>query len=81
MIFALVLIQFMGYWNEFAITNMLITETELKTVSITLMSTSPDEYSYSMALLVLSAIPSFIFFTVFQKQIINSNLTMGAIKG
>ena len=81
MLFAMLLIQFMGYWNEYAITNMLTTKMSLKTVSITLMSTSEADYTYMMALLVLSALPSLLFFTVFQKRIINSNLTMGAIKG
>ena len=80
-IFALILIQFMGYWNEFALTNLLTDELSLKTISITLMSVGEDDYNYTMALMVLSAIPMFIFFTVFQKKIVNSNVTMGAVKG
>lgn len=80
-IFALILVQFMGYWNEFALTNLLTDELSLKTISITLMSVGDDDYNYTMALMVLSAIPMFIFFTVFQKQIVNSNVTMGAVKG
>lgn len=80
-IFALVLIQFMGYWNEFALTNLLTSDFSLRTISITLMSTGDDDYSYTMALMVLSAIPMFIFFTAFQKQIVNSNVTVGSVKG
>ena len=83
-IFAIVLVNFMGYWNEYAIANLLITEMNFKTISVNLMMTASYQMtsyrSYSFALLVMSALPTLLFFTIFQKGIIKGNLTMGSLK-
>lgn len=83
-IFAIVLINFMGYWNEYAIANLLITKMDFKTISVNLMMTASYQMSsyksYSFALLVLSALPTLLFFTIFQRGIIKGNLTMGSLK-
>ena len=83
-IFAIVLINFMGYWNEYAIANLLITRMDFKTISVNLMMTASYQMSsykaYSFALLVLSALPTLLFFTIFQRGIIKGNLTMGSLK-
>ena len=84
-IFSVALIQFMGYWNEYAISNLLITAPELNTISISVMMTSTDTGSayptYTYALLVMAALPSLIFFTVFNKAITKGGLALGSVKG
>ena len=74
----------MGYWNEYAIANLLITRMDFKTISVNLMMTASYQMSsykaYSFALLVLSALPTLLFFTIFQRGIIKGNLTMGSLK-
>ena len=83
-IFAIVLVNFMGYWNEFAIANMLITNPSLRTISVNIMMTADAgaRYNtYTFALLTLSAIPTFLFFTIFQKGITSGGLTLGSLKG
>mgnify|MGYP002802655571 CR=1 FL=1 len=84
-IVSIALVQFMGYWNEYAISNLLITEPELRTISISVMMTAGDtggNYpTYTYALLVMSALPSLIFFTIFNKSITKGGLAMGSIKG
>ncbi len=81
-IIALVLTQFMGYWNEFALVNLLVSEPELRTISINVMMTSSSIYqTYTFALLVLSALPTLFFFTVFQKRITQGGIAVGSVKG
>lgn len=80
---AIVLVQFMGYWNEFAIANLLITDPNLWTISIAIMHTDSSAIyiTYAFALLLLSAVPTFIFFTSFQKGITRGGLSLGSLKG
>ena len=79
---SMVLVQFMGYWNEFAIVNLLVSQQNLRTIAINVMLTSSSVYmTYTFALLVLSAVPTFVFFTVFQKRITQGGLSLGSIKG
>lgn len=84
-IMSIALVQFMGYWNEFAISNLLITDMQLRTISISVMMTSTNTGSayptYTFALLVCSALPSLIFFTIFNKHITTGGLSLGAVKG
>lgn len=81
-VIAMVLVQFMGYWNEFAIVNLLVSDQTLRTISINVMMTGSSIYlGYTFALLVLSALPTFLFFTVFQKKITEGGLSMGSVKG
>lgn len=81
-VISMILVQFMGYWNEFAIVNLLVSEQNLRTISINVMLTSSSVYmTYTFALLVLSAVPTFVFFTVFQKRITQGGLSLGSIKG
>lgn len=84
-IVSLGVINFMGFWNEYAIANLLIgQEFDLRTINVGIMmasnSVGATYYYYMFMLLTLSAIPNFIFFTVFQKRIM-TGVAMGGIKG
>ena len=79
------IINFMGYWNEYAIANLLIgTQFDLRTINIGVMLSERKDgqpnYVYQFMLLTLSAIPNFVFFTIFQRYILNG-LTLGGVKG
>lgn len=82
-IMANVLVSFMGYWNEFGLASILLTDVDLKTISLNIMMTAASStgMTYIFPLLVLSAVPVFILFTIFQKQITTGGLSMGSIKG
>ncbi|MGN1099834.1 MAG: carbohydrate ABC transporter permease [Christensenellales bacterium] len=85
MIASLAVINFMGYWNEYAIANLLLgSKLELRTINMGVMVSNSQVgvtyYYYTFMLLVLSALPNFIFFTVFQKRIVGG-MTLGAVKG
>ena len=83
-IVSIVLVNFMGYWNEFGIASILIDEQQFKTISLNIMMTSEAsayDPGFTFALLTLSAIPTMLFFTVFQKQISQGGIAMGSLKG
>lgn len=81
-IVSMVLVQFMGYWNEFAIVNLLVSKPDLRTIAINVMMTANSkDVTYTFALLVLSALPTFIFFTIFQRRITQGGLALGSVKG
>ena len=81
---AMAVVNFMGYWNEVAIASLMLNDAELRTINVGVLMTNTQtgamNYSYVFALLVLSAVPNFIFFTLFQKKIIGG-VTLGGVKG
>ncbi len=81
---SMAVINFMGFWNEVAIASLLLTDEGLRTINIGVLMTNTQtgtmNYAYVFALLVLSAIPNFIFFTIFQKRIIGG-ISLGSVKG
>lgn len=81
---AMAITNFMGYWNEVSISSLMLTDARLRTINIGVLMTNTQtgtmNYAYVFALLVLSAIPNFIFFTIFQKKIIGG-ISLGAVKG
>jgi raffinose/stachyose/melibiose transport system permease protein len=81
---AMAVVNFMGYWNEVAIASLLLNDANLRTINIGVLMTNTQtgtmNYSYVFALLVLSAVPNFIFFTLFQKKIIGG-VSLGGVKG
>lgn len=84
-IFSLGIINFMGFWNEYAIANLMLGANEnLRTINIGVMLSQRDEgqtnYVYQFMLLTLSALPTMLFFSVFQKKIL-SGVTLGGVKG
>ena len=82
-IVSIVLINFMGYWNEFGISSLLLTDPDLKTISINVMMTADaqNNQTYLFPLLVLSSVPTLLIFTLFQREITTGGLTMGSLKG
>lgn len=56
------IINFMGYWNEVAISTLMLTDANLRTINIGVLMTNTQtgimNYSYVFALLVLSAVPT-----------------------
>lgn len=81
---SMAVINFMGFWNEVAIASLMLTNENLRTINIGVLMTNTQtgtmNYAYVFALLVLSAIPNFIFFTIFQKRIIGG-ISLGSVKG
>lgn len=81
---AMTVVNFMGYWNEVAIASLMLNDENLRTINVGVLMTNTQtgimNYAYVFALLVLSAIPNFIFFTLFQKKIIGG-ITLGGVKG
>ncbi len=81
---SMAVINFMGYWNEVAISSLMLTDAKLRTINIGVLMTNSQtgvmNYAYVFALLVLSAVPNFIFFTIFQKNIIGG-ISLGSVKG
>ncbi|MBQ7163879.1 MAG: carbohydrate ABC transporter permease [Clostridia bacterium] len=82
---SMAVINFMGYWNEFAIVSLMLTSPETRTLNMGVFLTQNDmkginAKNYVFALLALSAIPNLLFFTLFQKNIING-ISLGSVKG
>ncbi len=81
---SMAVINFMGFWNEVAIASLMLNDETLRTINIGVLMTNTQtgtmNYAYVFALLVLSAIPNFIFFTIFQKRIIGG-ISLGSVKG
>jgi len=81
---SMAIVNFMGYWNEIAIASLMLNDERLRTINIGVLLTNSQtgimNYAYVFAILVLSAIPNFIFFNIFQKSIIKG-IAMGSLKG
>lgn len=81
---AMAVVNFMGYWNEVAIASLMLNDEALRTINVGVLMTNTQtgmmNYAYVFALLLLSAFPNFLFFTIFQKKIIGG-VSLGAVKG
>ncbi len=72
-----------GVYNEYYMSNLYLQSKELKTISTALYTfTGPygNQYNYICAGVLITIIPIFILFLVFQKQIY-SGMAAGAVKG
>ena len=77
------MLQFINIWNEFYFALMLTSGDTARTVPIALnyyMSTFANNYSALFAAVIMTIVPTIIFFVAMQKQVI-SGLTSGAVKG
>jgi raffinose/stachyose/melibiose transport system permease protein len=77
------MLQFIHVWNEFYFALMLTSGDRARTVPIALnyyMSTFANDYSALFAAVIVTIIPTIVFFVFMQKQVIDS-LTSGAVKG
>lgn len=82
---SMAIVNFMGYWNEFAIANLMLTSPENRTLNMGVFLMKSDlkglqAKNYIFMLLTLSALPNLLFFTIFQKSIING-ISLGSVKG
>ena len=72
-----------GVYNEYYMSNLYLQNEELKTISTALYKfTGPDgnQYNYICAGVLITIIPIFVLFLIFQKQIY-SGMAAGAVKG
>jgi raffinose/stachyose/melibiose transport system permease protein len=72
-----------GLWNEFALINILVSKTGLKTIPLGVMrfsGTMMADYGKQFAALVIGMGPMLAFYLVFRKQI-TKGVSAGAIKG
>jgi raffinose/stachyose/melibiose transport system permease protein len=77
------MLQFIHVWNEFYFALMLTSGDRARTVPIALnyyMSTFANDYSALFAAVIVTIVPTLVFFVFMQKQVIDS-LTSGAVKG
>jgi raffinose/stachyose/melibiose transport system permease protein len=77
------MLQFIHVWNEFYFALMLTSGDRARTVPIALnyyMSTFANDYSALFSAVIITIVPTIIFFFFMQRQVIDS-LTSGAIKG
>ncbi|MGA2974789.1 MAG: carbohydrate ABC transporter permease [Spirochaetia bacterium] len=72
-----------GLWNEFALINILVSKTGLKTIPLGVMrfsGTMMADYGKQFAALVIGMGPMLVFYIIFRKQI-TKGVSAGAIKG
>ena len=79
----MIIIQTFNIWNEFMLTNLMVSRENLMTVTLALKLLFSDfakDYATAMAGIILSSIPIVILFICLQKQFIKG-MTVGAVKG
>jgi len=72
-----------GIWNEFALINILVSKTGLKSIPLGVMrfsGTMMADYGKQFAALVIGMGPMLVFYIIFRKQI-TKGVSAGAIKG
>jgi len=72
-----------GLWNEFALINILVSKTGLKSIPLGVMrfsGTMMADYGKQFAALVIGMAPMLIFYIAFRKQI-TKGVSAGAVKG
>jgi raffinose/stachyose/melibiose transport system permease protein len=72
-----------GLWNEFALINILVSKTELKSIPLGVYrftGTMMADYGKQFAALVIGMAPMLAFYIVFRKQI-TKGVSAGAVKG
>ena len=72
-----------GIWNEFALINILVSKTNLKSIPLGVYrftGTMSADYGKQFAALVIAALPMLLFYIAFRKQI-SKGVAAGAVKG
>jgi raffinose/stachyose/melibiose transport system permease protein len=72
-----------GLWNEFALINILVSKTELKSIPLGVYrftGVMMADYGKQFAALVIGMAPMLVFYVVFRKQI-TKGVSAGAVKG
>lgn len=81
--FTIVSLEVLKYWNNYLMTQFILTKQQMRTIQIAMMSLFNEalfSWDVAVAAVTLSILPLFIFFVIAQKQVLSS-ATMGAVKG
>ncbi|MCI6887504.1 MAG: carbohydrate ABC transporter permease [Lachnospiraceae bacterium] len=81
--FTIVSLEVLKYWNNYLMTQFILTKPQLRTIQIAMMSLFNEalfSWDVAVAAVTLSILPLFIFFVIAQKQVLSS-ATVGAVKG
>jgi raffinose/stachyose/melibiose transport system permease protein len=79
----LAILNITGIWNEFALINILVSKTELKSLPLGMFKFSGSlstDYGKQFAALTIGMAPMLIFYAIFRKQI-TKGVAAGAVKG
>ena len=79
----LAILNITGIWNEFALINILVSKTELKSLPLGMFRFSgslSSDYGKQFAALTIGMAPMLIFYVAFRKQI-TKGVSAGAVKG
>jgi len=78
-----VIMAFLGAWNEFPFALILLSKQNLKTIPIGMANFSGEfsvEYTQLLAASIMATLPVLIVYAIFNKQIV-AGMTAGAVKG
>lgn len=81
--FTIVSLEVLKYWNNYLMTQFILTKPQRRTIQIAMMSLFNEamfSWDVAVAAVTLSILPLFIFFVIAQKQVLSS-ATVGAVKG
>src|SRR5208282_2915255 len=79
----LAILNITGIWNEFALINILVSKTELKSLPLGMFRFSgslASDWGKQFAALTIGTVPMLLFYFVFRKQI-TRGVAAGAVKG
>ena len=79
----LAILNITGIWNEFALINILVSKTELKSLPLGMYRFSGSlarEWGKQFAALTIGTVPMLLFYFIFRKQI-TQGVAAGAVKG
>ena len=81
--FTIVSLEVLKDWNNYLMTQFILTKPQRRTIQIAMMSLFNEamfSWDVAVAAVTLSILPLFIFFVIAQKQVLSS-ATVGAVKG
>lgn len=81
--FTIVTLEVLTYWNDYLMTQFILTKTANRTIQIAMQSLFNEAFfswDTAVAAVTLSITPMFIFFVIAQKQVIGG-ATAGSVKG
>ena len=82
-IFTVATINTLWFWNDYLMTQMVLSKNSLRTIQISMQSLFNEAFfawDVALAALTLSILPLFIFFVIAQKQVL-AGASAGAVKG
>lgn len=83
MIFTIVTLNVLYYWNDYLMTQFILTKSSQRTLQIAMQSLFNEAFfswDTAVAAVALSILPLFIFFVIAQKQVLEG-VTSGSVKG